>query len=123
MMIVCRIIPQGDLLATVGQSAEMATGGTVIWGGYKDCSSKVMCTELKSYTDQLLGPLVRNLTQIALDCGTQYCTAHGRCEFQLTGTRAERPRYALLESFKDRWKFRRCRCYLGWSGERCQQQP
>ena len=111
-------------MATVAQSAEYGTAGVVIWGDHLSARTRIDCLELQTFIDEFLGPLVRNVTEIAQDCSAKFCNWHGRCNFQLEpAVYAEPLELGLAQDLTDKWKFVRCNCYRGWSGASCDKQP
>jgi len=76
-------------MATVAQSAEQGTAGIVIWGDHLTEKTKTDCLEIKSYIDNFLGPLVKNLTAITQTCSQKFCNSHGRCTFELNSQRID----------------------------------
>lgn len=107
------------MYATVTQSAELASSGVVIWGTSKD-NKKDFCIQLSNYIAEFFGPLVQTLTEIAKDCGNQYCTgSHGRCRFRLKAVNSYE-KHVLL-GLKDEWTFLECICKDGWTGKACEK--
>lgn len=114
------LCPQADVMATVAQSAEQGTAGIVIWGDHLTEKTKTDCLEIKSYIDNFLGPLVKNLTSITQTCSQKFCNSHGRCTFQLNpSVYAKASSQRVVQDMTDQWKFESCKCYNGWSGAYC----
>ena len=114
---------QADVMATVAQSAEQGTAGIVIWGDHLTEKTKTDCLEIKSYIDNFLGPLVKNLTAITQTCSQKFCNSHGRCTFQLNPSVYARVlNQGVVLDLTDQWKFVSCKCYNGWSGGDCSHQ-
>ena len=110
-------------MATVAQSAELGTVGIVIWGDHLTERTKTDCLEIKSYIDNFLGPLVKNLTAITQSCSQKFCNSHGRCTFQLNpSVYAKALSQGVAQELSDQWKFVSCKCYNGWSGADCSHQ-
>ena len=116
-------LQQADVLATVGQSAEQGAAGVVIWGDKLTEKTKTDCLEIKTYIDNFLGPLVKNLTTITQTCSQEFCNSHGRCTFQLNpAVYVKASSLGLSQDLTDQWKFQSCKCYNGWSGADCGHQ-
>ena len=114
---------QADVMATVAQSAEQGTAGVVIWGDHLTEKTKTDCLEIKSYIDNFLGPLVKNLTAITQTCSQKFCSSHGRCTFHLSpSVYAKALSRGVLQDMINQWRFVSCKCYNGWSGEDCGRQ-
>lgn len=114
---------QADVIATVAQSAEQGTAGIVIWGDHLTERTKTDCLEIKSYIDNFLGPLVKNLTAMTQTCSQKFCNSHGRCTFQLNpSVYAKALSQGVAQDLSDKWKFVSCKCYNGWSGTDCSRQ-
>ncbi|XP_020614973.1 hyaluronidase-1-like [Orbicella faveolata] len=114
---------EADVMATVAQSAEQGTAGIVIWGDHLTEKTKTDCLEIKSYIDNFLGPLVKNLTAITQTCSQKFCNSHGRCTFELNpSVYAKALSQGVVQDLTDQWKFVSCKCYNGWSGEDCSHQ-
>lgn len=101
------------------------------------------CQYLKDYLTRLLVPYVVNVSWATQYCSTARCHDHGRClrrnpnantflhlsasSFRLVPGREPgepqlRPEGELSRADLDHLqKHFRCQCYLGWGGERCQQ--
>ena len=94
--------------------------GIVIWGDHFSEQTRTDCLQVKTYIDNFLGPLVKNLTAISLDCSKQFCNSHGRCNFQLTpDVYVKALNLGAPQDLSDKWKFLSCNCYNGWSGNDC----
>lgn len=107
------------MYSTVTQSAELASGGIVIWGSSSD-RKKEFCIQLSNYIAEFFGPLVKMLNEIAQDCGNQYCTgSRGRCRFKLEAV-STYEKHVLL-GLKDKWLFLECICRDGWTGKACEK--
>lgn len=109
-----------DIIATVVQSAEEGVPGIVIWGDHLSDETKIACTELKTYVDNYLGLVVKNLTTITQACSAQFCSSHGRCRFKWNSVEHQKAMY-LQHSLHltEQWKFLGCRCYNKWSSKNC----
>ena len=99
-------------MASLGQSAELGCAGVIIWGDHLDTTTKTSCIELKTYIDELAGPLVRKFTEIAQRCSADFCNLHGSCVFHLNSV--------IL--VPDQWKFVKCDCYNEWHGQHCKEK-
>ena len=92
-------------MATVAQSAEQGTAGIVIWGDHLTEKTKTDCLEIKSYIDNFLGPLVKNLTAITQTCSQKFCNSHGRCTFELNpSVYAKALSQGVVQDLTDQWK-------------------
>jgi hyaluronoglucosaminidase len=117
-----------DLVATVGQSADLGMAGIVFWGdAYQEASFKV-CNNLKQYINSTLGPYVLNVTQASVNCSMQLCSGHGRCyvssDYYWLSVEKEKDHFTgFLHSnwvqFKEHFE---CQCYVGWSGVSCDKK-
>ena len=114
------LLSQEDIIATVVQSAEEGVPGIVIWGDNLSDETKIACTELKTYVDNYLGLVVKNLTTITQACSAQFCSSHGRCRFKWNSVEHQKAMY-LQHSLHltEQWKFLGCRCYNKWSSKNC----
>lgn len=122
LLLLC-LFAQADVIATVAQSAEQGTAGIVIWGDHLTERTKTDCLEIKSYIDNFLGPLVKNLTAMTQTCSQKFCNSHGRCTFQLNpSVYAKALSQGVAQDLSDKWKFVSCKCYNGWSGADCSRQ-
>ena len=116
-------IKQADIIATVAQSAEQGAAGIVIWGDHFSEHTEIDCVQVKTYIDNFLGPLVKNLTSITENCSQKFCNSHGRCKFQLNPlVYFKALDLGVVQDFTDQWKFFSCGCYNGWSGNNCSHQ-
>ena len=107
----------------MAQSAEQGTAGIVIWGDHLTERTKTDCLEIKSYIDNFLGPLVKNISTIAQTCSEDFCYSHGRCTFQLDhSVYAKALTQGVVQDMTGKWKFVSCKCYSGWSGTDCSHQ-
>ncbi|XP_078376312.1 hyaluronidase-1-like isoform X1 [Oculina patagonica] len=114
---------EADVIATVAQSAEQGTAGIVIWGDHFTERTKTDCLEVKSYIDNFLGPLVKNISTITQTCSQKFCSLHGRCAFQLDPTVYTKVlNQGIMQDLTEKWKFVSCKCYNGWSGTDCNHQ-
>lgn len=110
----------GDVIATVVQSAEEGVPGIVIWGDHLSDKTKIACTELKTYVDKYLGPIVKNLTSITQACSAQFCSSHGRCRFKWNSVEHQKATYLQHSlDLTEQWKFLGCRCYNKWRSKNC----
>ena len=107
-------------MATVVQSAEEGVPGIVIWGDHLSDKTKIACTELKTYVDKYLGPIVKNLTSITQACSAQFCSSHGRCRFKWNSVEHQKAMYLQHSlDLTEQWKFLGCRCYNKWRSKNC----
>lgn len=122
-----KFISFDDLVTTVGQSVYLGMSGVVFWGDGTEEASYKLCVELKDYVQEILGPLVRNVTQEAEQCSKRLCSGNGRCFIPSDDSKSSRQMSNTSNFLGFNWMdfsgFIQCRCYPGWSGPRCGETP
>ncbi|XP_068670719.1 hyaluronidase-1-like [Montipora capricornis] len=109
-----------DIIATIVQSAEQGAAGVVLWGDHLSEKTKTDCIEIKTYIDNFLGPLVKNLTVVTQECSARFCSSHGRCKFQWNFVEyLQALSLGLARDLTHEWTFMSCNCYNGWGGKNC----
>ena len=120
IVIVFVFVYQADIIATIVQSAEQGAAGVVLWGDHLSEKTKTDCIEMKTYIDNFLGPLVKNLTVVTGECSAQFCSSHGRCKFQWNFVEyLQALSLGLARDLTHEWTFMSCNCYNGWGGKNC----
>ncbi|XP_040058764.1 hyaluronidase-1 [Gasterosteus aculeatus] len=137
-------LSQEHLVYTLGESAALGSAGVVLWGDNAFSKSENTCRAIKSYIDNTLGPYLVNVTAAAFLCSSTICSSHGRCqrrnptssvylhldpaEWKVVHEKKsdKRQSYTIFGRMRTRKvafmksEFQ-CRCFPGWSGERCSQ--
>jgi hypothetical protein len=113
----CAMDPDGDyergcfdtpsmLASQLALPAQHGIDGVIMWGAGSDVYTATHCSGLQNYIVNTMGPMVRNVTEMAAACGVQRCSARGRCVDVVTegGVVAD------------------CDCFNGWEGATCAKQ-
>ncbi|XP_056895965.1 hyaluronidase-3 [Takifugu flavidus] len=106
-----------DLLHTLGESAALGAAGVVLWGEMKFAKSEHQCILLRDYIHGVLGPFIRALRADTQLCSLRLCHSNGRCTRRLLGSGHTFSSGPALTS-----KHFKCQCYLGWTGQNCQEK-
>uniref|UniRef100_A0A8C5X3M4 Hyaluronidase n=1 Tax=Malurus cyaneus samueli TaxID=2593467 RepID=A0A8C5X3M4_9PASS len=73
------ILPQDDLVNTIGESAALGASGIVIWGDLNLTQNKNTCRTLDNYLRRTLTPYLINVTMAAKICSQVLCKDSGAC--------------------------------------------
>ncbi|KAL7882364.1 hypothetical protein SRHO_G00000220 [Serrasalmus rhombeus] len=74
-----RLLSQGDLVSTLGESAAVGASGAVLWGASADYNDKASCEAFSAHLDSTINPYITNLTTAARLCSNFLCQGKGRC--------------------------------------------
>lgn len=112
-----------DLVATVGQSADLGTAGIVFWADGRGDRSRELCLELKHYIKTTLGPYVLSVSRSAQECSKKHCSGNGRCFIPTDYYLSVQKESGMTGFLGLNWEASavhfKCQCYTGWSGNSC----
>ncbi|XP_066524980.1 hyaluronidase PH-20-like [Hoplias malabaricus] len=74
-----RLLSQGDLVSTLGESAAVGASGAVLWGASTDFDDKASCEAFSAHLDSTINPYIINVTTAARLCSNFLCQGKGRC--------------------------------------------
>nr|QFQ61158.1 conohyaluronidase [Conus magus] len=118
---------EDHLKISLGLSAKMGAAGVVLWGTskhYKESTRQWQCQQLQEHIRTVLGPLVKNVTQMMTDCSRAICEGHGRCVHNshdvILGETESQRLSDLCSTRQSRFRDYHCRCYSAWEGACCQ---
>ncbi|XP_072529549.1 hyaluronidase PH-20-like [Salminus brasiliensis] len=74
-----RLLSQGDLVSTIGESAAVGASGAIFWGATADYDDKASCEAFSYHLDSIINPYIINVTTAAKLCSNFLCQGKGRC--------------------------------------------
>lgn len=120
-----------DVVDSSGLAAVLGSSGVVLWASHMH-DNKSFCVELNNYVTRTLGPFLKLASDAASECSVLLCSGNGRCSLnqevnnEKPGKRAPYKMIQflrlVLKEEKNLDRFIRCHCYIGWTGNSCQQK-
>lgn len=124
--LICFRIFQTSIATMIGMAVNFGMHGTIVWGFSSTLATEEGCRDLHDNLNNIVGPYLRKLINLANKCSDSNCNSNGRCSDSrfTSGAFRKMKQVNIIRRLKSPFnnaKFILCNCYPGWSGTNCEK--